>query len=414
MTGLGEILRAHPRRGANIRAAASQETIGSSLWRLEVRDRLEAELEAAIADLATRSGGVNPFFEPEFLAAAADRFPGAPKRLMVLWEQLGETTTIKLAFPLYEDRIGLPAVPVLRAFSHPFAPLSLPLVDLADAAESIDRFAALLAKLDLRLPLVFEDFPRDEPTARMFTEALRLHGFELAQTSGIVRAGLTPQPSASALSPSKKARREFARQLRKLRETGEVQFETATRFMDVLLRFEEFLLLEMRGWKGRKGTSIHTIRKTAAFARQAVGAFAEQDRAAIHTLRFDNRPIASLIVLRSGHRYYPWKTAFDEAFRSFSPGGQLMLHASAGLVSDPQFEFADSLARPGSWMERLWPDTVHLTTLAIARNKPQAERVIAAAQRLANAKKLARRLLSGRVISALRPPRAPSGEKRDE
>ncbi len=411
MTGLGEILRSHPRRGLNVRIAASQETIGSSLWRLELRDRLDAELEAAIGGLAARSGGVNPFFEPEFLAAAAGRFPGGPKRLMVLWEQLGETTTAKLAFPLHEDSIGLPATPVLRAFSHPFAPLSLPLVDLEDAEESIDRFAGLLGKLALPLPLVFEEFPRDEPTARMLADSLRLHGFELAETTGFVRAGLTPQAS-NALPPTRKARREFARQLRKLSETGEVRFETATRFMDVLLRFEEFLLLEMRGWKGRKGTSIHTIRKTAAFARQAIGALAEQDRAAIHTLRFDNRPIASLIVLRSGNRHYPWKTAFDESFRSFSPGGQLMLHASAGMISDVQFEFADSLARPNSWMERLWPDTIRLTTLAIAHTRPQAERVTAAAQRLSNTKMLARRLLSGGVRAALRPRPSPSGGKR--
>lgn len=413
MNRLGEILRPHPLRDPRVQVAASQETIGSSLWRLELRDRMDGELEPALRSLAVRSGGANPFFEPEFQAAAAERFPGGPKRLMILWEQLGEASSAKLAFPLHEDRIGLPAVPVLRAFSHAFAPLSLPLVDIEDAEESVDRFAALLAKLALPLPLVFEDFPRDEPAARMLAKALRLHGFELAQTTGVARAGLTPQPAPSVLPPSKKSRREFARQMRKLAERGEVRFETATRFMDVLLRFEEFLLLEMRGWKGRKGTSIHTIRKTVAFARQAVGAFAEQDRAAIHTLRLDNRPIASLIVLRSGNRHYPWKTAFDESYRAFSPGGQLMLHASAGLLSDGQFEFADSLARPGSWMERLWPDSIRLTTLAIARTKPQAERVIAAAQRLDNAKALARRLLRGGFKAALRPRPAPAGEKPD-
>ncbi len=150
------------------------------------------------------------------------------------------------------------------------------------------------------------------------------------------------------------------------RRTARSEFERAERLWDILLRFEEFLVLETRGWKGRKGSSIHVIRKTAAFARQAVGELAAQGRAVIYTLRLDGNAIASLIMLRSANRYYPWKIAFDEQWGAYSPGTQLMLRATRQLLAMPGFEFADSLARETSWIDPLWPYKFRLATVIVA------------------------------------------------
>ena len=397
------------RQTENPRVAVSQETIGSSLWTLEIqKHEAETQIDLQLADLAERAEGKNPFFEPAFQHAAAGRIGVDEKRLMVLSEKLGEETSLRLAFPFEMKSVGFPPIGVLRAFSHPFAPLSLPLVDKLDLEETLARFAGLLVKLDLPKPLVFEDFPVCDPIAKEMFANLKAHGLTAELTNNRRRAAICAPGSAILgaglpwLKP--KRRQEAARLLRLLSQIGNLEFEKAERVWDVLVRFEEFLVLETRGWKGRKGSSIHIIRKTAAFARQAVAALASQGRAAIYSLRLNGKVVASLIMLRSGNRYFPWKTAFDERYGAYSPGTLLMQRATLQLLSTPGFEFADSLAREHSWMERLWPDQINFATLVISQDQTAARRVVKALGRASNAKAIVKSLLQAVDVSRLRRP----------
>ena len=392
----------------------TQETIGSSLWSLELRDYVhEPGLIAALREIAANSGGVNPFFEPEFLAASVDRLGDAAKKLLVLWEHVGETALARLAFPLIEDRIGLPAIRVLRAWSHPFAPLSTPLIDQRDADETCRRFAALLPRLapPVRLPVVFEDFPVRDPVAIPFVKALREAGLHVLAAAPGTRAGLPPNMQLPILG-QRRRRKELARQFRRLGDLGVVEFAKATGFDDIIVRFEEFLLLETRGWKGRKGTSIYVIRKTASFARQAVASLGDRGRAAIYSLRLDGRAIASLIALRSGGRYYPWKISFDERYAAYSPGVQLLIHASLDMQKSEGFVYADSLAREHSWADRLWPEQIALETLVVCGDDAEALRRAAAVARAVGRKTRLKRLV--RRLLRLDAPDVPRFLLRDE
>ncbi|MFZ1815109.1 MAG: GNAT family N-acetyltransferase [Rhizobiaceae bacterium] len=400
-------VRDAPQPGRAQFLSVQQETLGSSTFTLELSPMSLEGLEShGLSDLLKRAPGINPFFGPQFLQATFGRLHTARDLLMILKEQVGDDVTTRLALPLSSVRTGVPPIRVLSAASHPFAPLSTPLVS-ADDAESLDRFGALLARSGLldSKALLFEDFPADSWTASEFLKALQRNGFHVHLQKGAQRAALTQAAAASANSSSNsKRRREIQRQLRKLSGLGEVTFETATSYWDVLVRFEEFLLLETRSWKGRKGTSIHVIRKTAAFARQAVSSFALGNMASIHTVRLDGRAIASLIVLRSGNSYYPWKTAFDEHYNSFAPGIQLMNHATGWLLAQPGFRYADSLAAENGWMDKLWSDRTQLYTAFISRDRDVAEQVAVAHERrhwmkqqaksgIARSKKLVRSLL---------------------
>ncbi len=368
---------------------------------------MDAAQTHAIGDLALRAEGRNIFFEAEFQAAAAGRIGSPGRRMLMLTERLGEEDRLQFALPYSEEKVGFPRVSVRRAFSHPFAPLSLPLIDSADAEETLTRFAALFADLGWRQSLVLEDFPIDDPIAQLMLDALRMQGFGVESLRAKWRAGLAPQVAGGKPLISSHRRRRIARLERKLEENGKVEFERAERLWDILLRFEEFLVLETRGWKGRKGSSIHVIRRTAAFARQAVGDLAAQGRAVIYTLRLDGTAIASLIMLRSANRYYPWKIAFDERWSAFSPGIQLMLRATRQLLATPGFEFADSLARETSWIDPLWPSKFRLATVVVAPPAYPAKRVIAALNRTESARRLARRIISGAKSA---PPAPPAGQ----
>lgn len=344
----------------------SEPTLDSGEWRLELRDwTYDPDFFDALRSLAASATSPNPFFDADFLNASDKRTGDVARRVVVLWEHFAEEATMRLAFPVAEETVGFPGRSVWRAQSMPYAPLGMPLIHATDAGETLNRFCALYPRLSGlgHKPLVFEDFPYEFPAARDFVDALVRSGLETVCQGHVRRAALNAagQPSLSA-----KRRQELRRQMRRLGELGSVRLDDAMDFWSVMTRFEEFLALETRGWKGRRGTSFHILRKTAAFARQTVAALADRGRASIHSLRLDDRAIATLIVLRAGGHYYPWKTAFDEAYASYSPGKQLMAHTTEWLMAQPGFEHADSLAAEHSWMERLWPDTMGLCRLVVA------------------------------------------------
>ncbi|MEM7465079.1 MAG: GNAT family N-acetyltransferase [Pseudomonadota bacterium] len=384
----------------------AEETIGSSLWRLHLREmEFSDSFISDIHSLSSLSGGVNLFFESEFQAAAQNRIMPPSTQQIFLTETLGEETAVRLYFPVNIEKAGFPPKPVFRAASHPYAPLSLPLVERDDIDEISDRFAGLFSKLSEvnKLPVLFEDFPYEEFSARKLTDALAKHGFQLRVTSEVERAILHPiyeaeDPGEAFMKRNltSKRRRQLNAQLRKLREIGSLDFEKATDFESVLTRFEEFLLLELRGWKGQRRTAMHAIRKTAAFARQAVGQLARQRRATVYSMRLDGRSIASLIVLKSGTRYYPWKIAYDENYQVFAPGIQLLMHATKDMLCTPGFSFADSLAAPDSVINRLWSDRLKLGTLIVSANELGDHKVSGlerALDRKSAARNFAKRLL---------------------
>ena len=73
----------------------------------------------------------------------------------------------------------------------------------------------------------------------------------------------------------------------------------------------------------------------------------------------DARPIAAIIVLRSGTTAWCWKIAYDERFARFSPGVELLLDVTRELLDDPSIIRADSCADENHpmidhiWRERL-------------------------------------------------------------
>jgi CelD/BcsL family acetyltransferase involved in cellulose biosynthesis len=355
-------------------AIASQIAIDSSLWTLEIEPYRHARNQVeALRRLSAAAPGCNPFFGFESLSASVNRIDRADVFMMRLWERIGEATLLRLAFPFQRQSAGLPPLNVTRAWSHAYAPLGMPLVDDAAFEETMARFAELLLRLGPEAGdcLRFDDFPADAPHGKRFLEALTSAGLAVRLCNFSSRAALfgpSLRPGRASLKPlaNRKRRHEFARQLRRLSEVGKVEFTRSGDFRDLALRLEEFLLLEAQGWKGRRRTSIHTVKRGAAYARQMVASFGAHGDAEVLTLRLSGRPIAALVLLRAGGAWYPWKTAFDEGYRAYSPGIHLMIEASRRMTADPAFRFADSLARQGSWMESLWTDTIPLATLLVA------------------------------------------------
>jgi CelD/BcsL family acetyltransferase involved in cellulose biosynthesis len=170
-------------------------------------------------------------------------------------------------------------------------------------------------------------------------------------------------------------RRGFSRLLRRLGDFGTVSFNVARDRDSVFRRMEEFLLLEARGWKGRKKTALTSDRLQTAFARETINGLADRDMVRIMTLDIDGKAVASLLIMIEAGTAYTWKISYDEAFSAYSPGMLLMIEATKMLLDDPNVTNADSCAVPNhKMMDRVWAERRQLQTIVIGLG-PQTDRV---------------------------------------
>ncbi len=185
------------------------------------------------------------------------------------------------------------------------------------------------------------------------------------------RASRSPPISARSLAPGgarahylddaigAKKRKELRRQRKRLADTAPLVSSTVTEASAMAAALGDFMALEAAGWKGRAGTAARADDHIRVFMENAVTGLARAGKARIDRLCAGERPIAALVTLRSGATAWCWKIAYDERFARFSPGVQLLIDVTQGLLDDPDVARADSCATAGHpmidhiWRERL-------------------------------------------------------------
>jgi CelD/BcsL family acetyltransferase involved in cellulose biosynthesis len=157
----------------------------------------------------------------------------------------------------------------------------------------------------------------------------------------------------------RKKRKELRRQRNRLADGGVVMSSSVAEPVAVARALDDFLALEASGWKGRAGTAARAHDDIRQFMAAAVAGLAGEGKARIDRLLVDARPIAAAVTLKSGATAWEWKIAYDETFARFSPGFQLLIDVTEGLLGDPAVARADSCATPDHpmidhiWRERL-------------------------------------------------------------
>ena len=319
--------------------------------------------------LAARALDPNIFYEPGFALAAAAAF-GRDVGAVLVWSPPDQLTGF---FPArIERRLGMP---VLSAWTHPYAPLGTPLVDRDEAdavlAAWLDHMASDSALPGLvLLPLLPEDGPFAVALARALTRRDAAH----AAFGQHRRAALAPAGRADYIEHAigAKKRKELRRQRHRLADAGKVATDTTTDAAAIGDALRDFLKLEARGWKGRAGTAAAKHDDIRRFIDGAIAALAADGQVRIDCLRLDGEAIAVAITLRSGARAWTWKIAYDEAYARFSPGVQLMLDVTEALLADGVVAHADSCATADHPMiDHLWRERLALSDRLIAvRAKP--------------------------------------------
>jgi CelD/BcsL family acetyltransferase involved in cellulose biosynthesis len=327
-------------------------------------------------DLAARALSPNVFYEPAFALAAAPVF-GAGVGAVLVWSGTSPRRLLGF-FPARVEtrRYGI-KLPVLVGWTHPFAPLGVPLVEREAAEPVIAAWLAYLAG-NAELPglLLLPLLPEDEPFGAALAAILRRARMPAADFNRHRRALLAPRGAGGAqyLERALSSRRlkELRRIGRRLAELGALLFAATTEVPAVDAAVEDFLTIEASGWKGEAGTAALADDTICGFMRAALQGLAREGKVAVNRILIDGRAIAAAITLRSADCAWFWKIAYDERFARFSPGVLLTIALTESLLDDNELARVDSCADADHPMiDHIWRERLPLCDLMVAV-RPQA------------------------------------------
>ena len=183
------------------------------------------------------------------------------------------------------------------------------------------------------------------------------------------RAAFIPSQTAADFMQkhcSKNVRKNTRRQLRRLEALGKVTWEKSDTSSDFEQLAEDFLKLEVSGWKGRAGTALASMAATKAFYREMIRDSAKAGKAKFLSLKLDGRPIAMLSDIQSEKFSYCYKTAYNEEFSSLSPGLQAEFKNIEYLHQDG-IELGDSCTSTNtSSANRIWGHRLAFQNLVLS------------------------------------------------
>ncbi|MEA2480878.1 MAG: hypothetical protein QOJ07_2800 [Thermoleophilaceae bacterium] len=346
---------------------------------------IDPAVVAAWRDLADRALEPNPFFEPEFLLAAAKLYPAT--------ELLTVSRGARLIAAMPVRRVGrwrkIPAR-TLWIWRHTDAYLGTPLVDRDEPR------AALGALLDWAVGdrgsglVAFEWLGTGGPVEAALHAALEERGLESLVYEEFDRAALDRREAADYLRAkvSKSRARELRRLRRQLTELLRENLVTANRAGDPDA-VEGFLRAEASGWKGRAGTNFASGDAYAEFFRDLCERFHAAGRLQLLVMSAAGVDVAWKVNLIAGDVVYCFKIAYDEEYARFSPGVQLELE-NVEIFHGTPAAWSDSCADSDNEMiNRLWPDRRAIATVLVptggvlgATSKHTARAVMALRRRM--------------------------------
>jgi CelD/BcsL family acetyltransferase involved in cellulose biosynthesis len=265
----------------------------------------------------------------------------------------GERLLALLAYDLGGARLGWRRR--ANAIWHsPYTPTTMPLVAAAAVGPAVSALLDGMAGL----PGQVWQFPQailDDAVGL----ALRAEIGRRAWSSDILVSHERPvfdRRTGEGASPPAGRQKDLRRRLRRLAETGPVEFRTVTAGSELRSAIEAFLVLEAAGWKGRRGTALASRPNTAAFARDLFAGADGPVQVRADLLLLDGRPIAASLALLCNRTAFLWKAAYDESLARYAPG-VLLEDAIIRAMHDTAFtDRLNSAAAPGSVLEQLYPD----------------------------------------------------------
>jgi CelD/BcsL family acetyltransferase involved in cellulose biosynthesis len=177
---------------------------------------------------------------------------------------------------------------------------------------------------------------------------------------------------------NKHSRREWQRQERRLGELGELRYEVLAPDDDAAAWVDEFVALELGGWKGRGGSAFGCNPAHRAWLAEVAVAAQRRGELMALALRLDGAPVAMKLNFTCPPGGYTFKIAYDERYAKYTPGTLLEFENVRQLHRRPEIAWMDSLAKSDHGMiNRIWHDRATYATVRAAPRRLAAEAIIA-------------------------------------
>lgn len=326
-------------------------------------------------DIAASAADPNIFAQPWMIAAGIGCTAGDPPSRIIVRAPDGQT--LGAAMIETADRHGRLPLPHVQMWSHPNC---FGTTATARAGAEAAMWAGLIGKVSRRHPsavlLSLPDIVEGSALHRgLIDAAARLYlpvVTEERVTRALLATELDPETYWEQAVRAKK-RKELRRQWARLGEEGALAVDRLAPDADIAPWVDEFLALELAGWKGANGSALASAPATERFFRAAMSAAHQRAAVAMTALRIDGRAIAMLVTLLDKRAGFSFKTAFDESYARFSPG-VLLQRESLSLLRDLGLDWIDSCAAQDHPMiDSLWTGRRAMLSLVLplpgARNR---------------------------------------------
>jgi CelD/BcsL family acetyltransferase involved in cellulose biosynthesis len=296
---------------------------------LEVRSEWgTVELVEAIAEewrLLCADGPCNqPFFRPEWIAAAIRSFAG-PQRLLLI--TVRKQSRLRGVLPLLEKKGHVPLGAGLRLCSASLIPRFEFVHDGGPELAQVVRAAwQHLRNLPGWNAIELLNVPAGGAAEHLLAAA-REDSFptcqhEYASSPYIDLNEHRLGHDFSRFGLSSRFRYHLRQGWRELGKRGSLRLRRTENVDPETL--QRFYCLEQSGWKGREGTAILCKPDLHTFYDAIVHDATKFGYLSMYLLELDETIIAAHLALTYGGRYYPIKVAYDEGFGEYGPGHLLI------------------------------------------------------------------------------------------
>jgi len=338
-------------------------------------------------DLAAAAIEPNPFYEWWMLIPAL-RTLGADKNLQLVLvfapnrARPSAPPILCGVFPLERKPRckGLP-VSVLSLWKHLFCFLCTPLVRADCARECLSAFFDWLAADGSSSPLVEFGYVTGEGPFHQALVACLYERTSLSFVSDLYNRALF-RPAASAedflhAAISREHRKDIRRRAKRLADTGSIEFSRLEAEADADVWLEEFMQLEMAGWKGKLGGALAANDANRRYFTTIAKEALRRGRLMMLALKHNGEVIAQKCNFLAGDGAFAFKIAYDEEYARYSPGLLLELENIRRLHEAPAIQWMDSCAAPHHPMiNRLWHDRRTIQTVLVPTGKRLGELVV--------------------------------------
>lgn len=334
-----------------------------------------SECDAAIIrcwqELAESASDPNPFYEHWNLIEAINQLATDKVYLTLLWQDKSRTR-LDAVFPLSIET-GFRGLPIKRTglWRHPYCYLCTPLIRTGTASTVLPAIRKwITAHTELPSFTTLYWLNGDGQVVRDLEAGVSGHS-PTGPRQDLQRASLelTGSHNDYLATLRTKKRKEWARNWRRLGETGNLQtriFDADNNPQEFSAAIERFLALENSGWKGEQNSSLMAKNTDASWFGNMMVAAQTQSQGLLLEISLDERPVGMISVILSacGSTAYTLKIATDTEFKQYSPGSQTILRLTEHAYEKMPVIIIDSCAAENHPMiNRLWPARRKVTNL---------------------------------------------------